>query len=209
MYLYLFGLIVGGILLGASILLGGKDSDGDGHADGDADKDKGGIDKGLDKGMDKALDKGAESGGGHGAFDAFLWSFASIRFWTFFLAFFGMTGLALTALDTSTLVTLFAAIGMGLVTGLGAVQIIRALAADTTTSSARSSDYIGKTVKVRVPLEKGTQGQVRLQVKGSTVDVLATTDENDGFKSGEEALIIEMDGHTARIARVGERGSTS
>ena len=206
--MYLFGLIVGGILLGASILLGGKDSDGDGHADGDADKDKGGIDKALDKGIDKGLGAG-ESEGGQGTFDAFLWTFASIRFWTFFLAFFGMTGLALTALDTSTLVTLFAAIGMGLVTGVGAVQIIRALAADTTSSSARSSDYVGKTVKVRVPFEKGAQGQVRVQVKGSTVDVLATTDDDTPFKSGEEALIIEMDGTTARVARVGDRSSTS
>ena len=186
-YLYLFGLIVGGILLGASILLGGKDSDG-------GDKDTGGD---KDSGADK--DTGAE--GGHGSFDAFLWSIKSIRFWTFFLAFFGLTGLALTGLGTEQIVTLLAAIGMGLVTGFGAVAIIRALASDTTTSSVSSGDYVGKTVKVRVPFEKGKQGQIRVHVKGSTMDMIATTDDDGAFKSGDEAMIVEMDGNTARVSK--------
>ncbi len=194
-YLYLFGLIVGGILLGASILLGGKEAGGDhGDAGGEADADHG----------DGGADKEVAHEGGHGSFDSFLWIFASVRFWTFFLAFFGMTGLALTALDVSTLATLLSAIGMGGGCGLAAVYAIRALTSSSSSSAASADEYVGKTVKVRVSIPEGKQGKVRLQLRGSTVDVLAVTDEAGGLQTGEEALIIEMDGNTARVARVND-----
>lgn len=211
-YLYLFALIVGGVLLGASILLGGGDhdvdSDGDLHLDFDAD-----ADADLDGDLHAEADADAAAGpdadhaldvGGHGGADFFLWSFRSIRFWTFFLAFFGLTGLALTwlGLVDSQWLGLGLAVGMGTLTGFGAAAVLRALGTDTAANVASSSDYIGKTAKVVVPVKKGGVGKVRVQLRGTTVDVLATTDE-DAFGSRDEAMIIEMDETgRARIARV-------
>lgn len=213
-YTYLFSLIVGGVLLGASVLLGGHDDADIGDADigdggdlghggiGDADFDldadaDGEFGKG-DLGKDIAID-------GFGA-DFFLWTFRSVRFWTFFLAFYGMTGLALGGLDlVGPMTALAAAIGMGSASGLSASAAIRVLAADTSGKAASSSDYIGKTVRVVVPVEGEGAGKVRLKLKGQTVDVVATTDDGDSFASDEEAIIIEMDGTRARIARIEPR----
>lgn len=208
-YLYLFALIVGGVLLGASILLGGDhdagaDADGDLHLDtdlgADADAD---ADAGSDADAGHELTHG-DAVGGHGSADFFLWSFRSIRFWTFFLAFFGLTGLALTwlGLVESQWLGLALAVGMGGLTGLGAAAVLRALGTDQSATVASSADYVGKTARVVVPVRKGGVGKVRIQLRGTTVDVLATTDEEE-FSSRDEALIIEMDETgRARIARV-------
>ncbi len=184
-YVYLFGLIVGGVLLGSSLLLGGH---GEAGADGDADG-EGGLDKSI----------GVEGGGA----DFLLWRFKSIRFWTFFLAFFGLTGVLLEGLGLvpSAFLTLAAALGMGGLAGFGATEAIRRLSADTSGLAADSDDYVGKSVRVIVPVKEGGTGKVRLQLKGSTVDVLAEGVEGD-FAAQEEAIIVEMSGTKARIARL-------
>jgi membrane protein implicated in regulation of membrane protease activity len=217
-YFYLFAVIVGGVLLGASILLGGDhdsdaDADLDAHADfgahGDLDIDADGdVSADHDMDLDHDAGEGAHGDGGvaHGGLDYFLWSFKSVRFWTFFLAFFGLTGLALDGLGlvSSWPIALGLAIAMGALSGLGATAAIRMLASDESGAVASSSDYVGKTVRVIVPVEKDGTGKVRLQLKGNTVDVLATTDEAESFASRDEAMIIEMDGTKARIARVND-----
>lgn len=190
-YVYLFALILGGVLLGASILLGGKDFDADVDVDADADADAGGH----------AIDKDVVLDGGDIGF--FLWTFRSIRFWTFFLAFFGVTGLILRGLELvdSDWVGLGLALGMGAASGLGAAGAIRWLSQDESGAAASSRDYIGKSARVLVPVKKSGLGKVRVRIKGHTVDVLAVTDD-ESIGKGEEALIIEMDGEKARIARV-------
>jgi len=202
-YLYLFALIVGGVLLGASILLGGDhDGDADFDLDGDGDLD-------LDGDADADFGEGGDAAA-HGDFDVhgapgFLWSaFKSVRFWTFFLAFFGLTGLTLDGLGLvgTWPLTLLAAVGMGLASGMGAVAIIRSLASDDSGAVASESDYLGKTARVLVPVTREGVGKVRVQIKGSTVDVLATTDEDAPVQAREEVMIIEMDGTRARVARV-------
>jgi membrane protein implicated in regulation of membrane protease activity len=192
-YLYLFGLIVGGVLLGSSLLLGGHgDADGPDGADADAEA---GLDKEFSK--DLAVD-------GAGA-DFLLWRFKSVRFWTFFLAFFGLTGVLLEGLGLTSAawVTLLSSFGMGSVAGFGATEAIRRLTADTSGKAADSNDYVGKSVRVIVPVKPGGTGKVRLQLKGSTVDVLAEGIEGE-FASQDEAIIVEMSGTTARIARLEE-----
>lgn len=204
-YLYLFALIVGGVLLGASILLGGDhdsdaDAEGDLHAGVDVDLD---ADADVEGGHDLAHDHDPGVGG-HGGADFFLWSFRSIRFWTFFLAFFGLTGLALTwlGLVDSQWLGLGLAVGTGALTGLGAAAVLRSLGTDETANVASSADYIGRTGKVVLPVRRGGVGKVRVQLRGTTVDVLATTDEEE-FSPRDEAMIIEMDeSGRARIARV-------
>lgn len=206
-YIYLASLIVGGVLLGASILLGGHDDadldvEGDADLDLDADAD---LDVEAEGGLDKDLDVG-----GHGDLSGILFSFLSLRFWTFFLAFFGLTGLVLGGLDlvSSPWLGLGLALGMGLGTGFGAMTIIRRLQSDTAGHAVSSSDYVGKTARVVVPFEgqKGV-GKVRVDIKGNTVDLLASGLEDDGYDSKEEVLIIEMEGSRARVARMDGGGA--
>ncbi len=198
LYLYLFSLIVGAVLLGGSILLGGKGAD----ADGDVDLDAGGdldADADLDGGVDKDV-----SVGGHGDFSGFLTTFLSLRFWTFFLAFFGLTGLVLDlfALVGSPWITLALALAMGLGTGAGAMAALRKLAGETSGKAVESGDYIGKTARVVVPFGAAGVGKVRVEIKGNSVDLLASGVEEDAFEGRDEVLIVEMEGARARVARV-------
>jgi hypothetical protein len=183
-YHYVNSLVLGGVLLGTSLLLGG-------HDDADADVDS----------ADGAADHHGHLGDVGG--DLLLWMFRSVRFWTFFLAFFGLTGVILDGLGVvaSRFVSLVLALGVGLLAGGGATALIRVLSVDQTGAAPESQDYVGKSVRVVVPVSREGTGQVRLQLKGNTVDVLATTDE-ESFGANDEAIIIEMEGTKARIARV-------
>lgn len=206
-YLYLFSLIVGFVLLGASILLGGSDDadlDGEFDADVDADMDLE-VDGGFDKDLGAEID--VDSDGGHGDVSGFLLTFVSLRFWTFFLAFFGLTGIVLDGLDlvSSALVGLGAAVGMGFASGYGAVSVFRKLGADTTGAATGSNDYIGKTARVMVPFSHEGVGKIRVDVRGNQVDLLASGLDEGAFEGREEVLIVEMDGPRARVARLSDK----
>ena len=201
-YVYLFSLIVGGILLGASIFLGGDHGDADADIDVDAD---GGFDVDAEGVKDLHLDRGV---GDHGA-PFLLWALTSLRFWTFFLAFFGLTGLVFQGLGLIAAwpITLALSVGMGSLVGYLATGIIRWLAEDRSGQVAGASDFVGKSARVLIPVQGSSAGKVRLQLKGSTVDVLAVTEEGENFAAQEEALIIDMDGTRARIARIQSKDS--
>jgi hypothetical protein len=191
-YLYLFAFGLGGVLLLGSIVIGDKDTGGDGGDSGDG---------GDASTQAQHFDHGV--GEGHGALAGLFTAFLSLRFWMFFLAFFGLTGLVLDGLDLveSPTIALVAAIGMGILTGQGTVAVFRNLAHSETSTAASSADYIGRSGRVMVGFAPGDLGKVRLTLKGTTVDVLATTEEERGFTSGEEALVIAMNDTTAVVAR--------
>jgi hypothetical protein len=199
---YVFSLVLGGVLLGGSMVLGGKDADhggGDheahGGGEGDADADAGTSGQGL---------QGVHAhGASHGSEAGLFATFLSLRFWTFFLAFFGLTGLTFTWLGAGPGGLLGAALAAatGAGTGLAADRVVRLLAQDRSAAVAGSSDYIGLTARVLVPLRPGQPGKIRLQLRGTTVDVLATSDEPEGADTGSSVLVLQMDGPQAVVAR--------
>ncbi|HJL14005.1 MAG TPA: NfeD family protein [Sandaracinaceae bacterium LLY-WYZ-13_1] len=201
-YIYLASLIVGGVLLGASILLGGHD-DADLEAGGDVDVD-GDLDLDADADADADVEGGLDQDLAHGDLSGILFSFLSLRFWTFFLAFFGLTGLVLGGLNlvSSEWLALGLALAMGLSTGFGAMTLIRKLQSDTTGRAVSSSDYVGKTARVLVPFESDGVGKVRVDIKGSSVDLLASGLDEAEYGGKDEVVIVEMDGSRARVARL-------
>lgn len=203
-YLYLFSFALGGILLLASILLGDKDGgahDADGGADGGA---GGGADADADTetGGSQGIDHGVADA--HGSIAGLFTAFLSLRFWMFFLAFFGLTGLALDGLDLveSSVVALALSLGMGLLTGQVTVAVFRSLSASETSTAAGAHDYVGKSGRVLVSFGPGSLGKLRITLKGTTVDVLATSDDERPFATGDEAMVIQMNETTAVVARV-------
>ena len=186
---YLIALIVGGVLVAVS-LVGGDHHDAGGHTldgDGDAAAD------------DAAVDHGS-------AFDALLsWlPLSSLRFWTFFAAFFGLTGTALSLLASAgPVATAFAAVATGYGAGIALTRAMRALQAGSSDSSLALDDLIGATAKVLVPVAAGRTGKVRLHLKDRTIDLLADTQEAEELAAGESALVIAVPGDgRAVIARV-------
>lgn len=181
--IFLIALVVGAGLLLFSLFAsgdGGGKPEIDGHADLDADHDHD-HDGGLDAG-------------------ALAWlPLASLRFWTFFLAFFGATGTALTFIepDLGAWVLLAIAVAMGYVCGAAAVSVFRYMRRSQTTSGLAVDDYIGETAVVRVSVARGKTGKVRLEIKGRTLDLLAETEEETPFAAREPAMIyaVNEQGH--------------
>ena len=201
-YLYLASLIFGGVLLGASLLLGGHDDlDADVSADMGGDVDLGDVD--MDADLELEGDAEAEHGGFASAgADFFLWPLRSIRFWTFFTAFFGMTGVAFSSLGLAgPILTLVLALSVGILSGGAASAIIRRFSSDDTGRAPQSSDYVGKMARVVVPVNREGVGKVRVRVGGQLVDVLAVTDD-EKLTSEDDVIVIEMDGTRARVARL-------
>lgn len=215
-FAYAFSLALGGVLLGASILLGGQDdadadaggadfdadvdvdADFDFDADADLDVDAGGVD--LDHGTQALVHV---SDAAHGDAAGFLTAFLSLRFWTFALTFFGLTGVVLTGLAlASSGAAAGLAIAMGIGTGQGAVAAFRALGNTKESEAATTRDYVGLTGRVLLGFGPGQKGKIRVVVKNTTVDLLATSDEKVPFETGDQALVVQLEGHTAIVAHV-------
>lgn len=200
--IYLAALIVGFGTIALQLLMAGS---GDGDADGDS-----GAGAGADAGAadadgadldgadaDGAADAhgGAGDGGGHGhshAETGFLPIFLSLRFWTFSLLAFGLSGTLMHFIGlASGPVTLGIALGLGFCSGLLAAWTVRALGQAQVNSAGSSRDAIGQVGKVLVPLKRGGRGKVRIELKGQTLDFLVTTDEA-ALNAGDLVLVEDV-----------------
>src|SRR5690242_10331405 len=142
---YLITLIVGGGLLAVTLLAGGH-GDAHGHVGGDG---HGGVDAHGDQA---------------GAADALLgWMpVTSLRFWTFFAAFFGLTGTLLTTwVETAFVPALAMSIAAGYLSGLAMDRAMRVLRRTDADSSVGERDLVGAAVEVLVPVASGKTGKVR------------------------------------------------
>jgi membrane protein implicated in regulation of membrane protease activity len=193
--IYLGSLILGGGLLVVSALLGGKDTGGHDH---DADHD---ADHGADADHDADHDHGHEvSYAQLGTSDALWMPLLSMRFWTFFLAFFGLMGLLLQGMTKLGLigapwgVSLGMAIGAGAIAGYLISNILRRLKRERVNSEVvPETDYEGKAGEVLLDVAPGDPGLVRLEVKGVSIDVtaLALDEQTPRLKRGSKVIVLE------------------
>jgi len=174
--LYIAALIVGAGTLSLQLLLAGSD----GHA---------GVDH---------HDAGVHAGHGDTGFLPIL---LSLRFWIYGLLAFGMVGTLLHYLELAgSLLTLIAAIGIGLLSGFVASYSLRLLAASDTSSGAEAADAVGQLGRVLISCRRGERGKVRIELRGQSVDFIATTDE-DELEGGARVLVEEVRGGTLHVSR--------
>lgn len=129
---------------------------------------------------------------------------SSLRFWTFFTTFFGLTGAVLEGFGLVGLIpAMILALSMGAATGTAATVILRRLAAATTGAAPTGRDFVGQSCRVLVPIRRGGLGKIRVQIQGTTVDMLASSDDEE-IAAGELALIIELRETTAVVVRQGQ-----
>jgi membrane protein implicated in regulation of membrane protease activity len=132
--------------------------------------------------------------------------FLSLRFWTFFSAFFGLTGLTLTLLSLSSPpVALAAAVGVGIVSGVGVTSLFRAVKGAQVDSSVEVEDLQGAVGRVLVPIDVGSEGLVRVKVKGAVKDLRAVTDDGAPITRGASALVLLVRDGVARVTATGDR----
>lgn len=176
---YLTSLIVGGSLLSISLFAGG-------HGDVDAD---GGV-EGHDAHDGDVKDGDAPTSGAaldvlHGWLPV-----TSMRFWTFFLAFFGLVGTALLlASPLSVALTAIPAAGVGYLSGVVAVRVLRALAGQQIGTTLAAGDLVGEVGQLLLPVGPGQPGKMRLQVAGRTVELVAES-EDETLDIGDSAVVL-------------------
>jgi hypothetical protein len=198
---YVGALIVGGGLLAASALLGGHGHDG-------------GVEHEVAHEADHEADHEAEGehdgDGDHvSAGDALWLPVLSVRFWTFFLAFFGLTGALLEGLRRVGLVgapspvvaVLAAVIGAG--AGYAVSRLVHALKRERVSSEVvPESDYAGKAGEVLLDVAPGDPGLVRLDVKGVSIDLpaVAADGETPRMRRGCQVIVLAYAGGKVQVA---------
>ena len=194
--IYLASLAFGGVLLVASLVIG-HDGDGDADFDGHPDLD-------LDVDVDLASEGHAPDHGDIDALGGIFGALKSIRFWTFFSAFFGLTGTVFEGLELmdDEFVVLALALVVGILAGATIVTALRKLRAGEHGHVEGSSDYVGKSGEIRVRTSSESPGTIRMELRGRTIDLMASTEETEPIAPGEQALVIEMRGTTAVVTRL-------
>ncbi len=119
----------------------------------------------------------------------------SLKFWTFGICFFGLTGLILSnlAVPLPAVIVAIAAVLMGILCGGLVSGSLRALRHQKVDSLVRSADLVGIAGTVEVPFNATSRGKVRLHIKGSILDLIAYTDEAREFQTGEQVLVVGID----------------
>jgi len=125
----------------------------------------------------------------------------SLRFWTFAALAFGLSGALLHFFHLAPLAIVpFLALAMGLGSGWFAAWSFRALVKTATQSGASAGDAVGKLGRVLVSCQRGSRGKVRLELRGQSVDFLATTDE-EAIEPGASVLVEEVREGEVHVSR--------
>lgn len=176
MPLYIMAAILGGGLVLVSIFAG-ADHDHDHEFSADHDADHGGVEHGD------------------------LWiPFLSLRFWTYFLMAFGITGILLVQFaGTVEPVTATWASVTGVIVGLAVSYVMHLAKKMQTEDVTQSADFLGREATVIVPIRPHLEGKIRVEVKGQLIELLALPFEEREIAREEIVVIVSMDNDRARV----------
>jgi membrane protein implicated in regulation of membrane protease activity len=110
-----------------------------------------------------------------------------------------ITGFGFAGTTFTLLLALASGLGAGVVAGL----TFRALRKANASTSASLDETVGQIGRVLLPCAKGKVGKVRLELKGQSVDVLATTGDEE-IPIGKRVVIQEVRGGIAHVTRAPE-----
>ena len=187
MSIYLAAMGFGLVLLVSTIFLGDSDLDADTDLDMDPNID---FDAEVDFTVDGAGELDALNTAEKKSKVRFI-PFLSIRFWTFGLTIFGVTGFILVKMDQSTAVHVSLAVAMGLLVGWAAALIFHQLKNTTVDSSTNTDQLAGHQGEVTLTIRPEGAGKVRIQSKEQYLELLATTTHPDALQIGEKVLVLK------------------
>ena len=135
---------------------------------------------------------------GDGGFGIGIAPVTSLRFWVFLFAFGGGAGYALTKMGSSEVVAALGALGVGWAAGAIAVVVVKKISKDSVSSGVETTELVGLTGTLTLPVGPGKPGKVRVDIKGRSEDFVASLVEDGAeLPTGAQVLIVEE----------GERGS--
>jgi len=128
----------------------------------------------------------------------------STRSVTYGLFAFGFVGTCLHALRLAGgPATLAVAAAAGAAVTLAVGTTLRSLSDPAASGEAALLEARGRSGRVLVPLSRDQRGKVRVQIKGQTVDLLATTSGGE-LKAGAEVVVLEVHGDVAEVVAAPE-----
>jgi hypothetical protein len=182
---YLISLIVGAFFILLSIFGVGEHDD---------------VDAGGDVDHDSEWDSQLDFGSGNIGFVDLL----SIRALFLFAAFFGLTGVSLSALGGSEPITGVLATGTGLLIGLGGNFVIKKFAYEAVSSQVTPADLEGRTAKVLLPFSGDENGKILLNAGGKRIQMTARLFEGESTDSvgeHEEVVVVRINGRIAEVLK--------
>lgn len=210
--LYVGCLILGGVFVTLSILSGFGDADADFEIDADMDADfdldvDADVDADFDADVDADVDVDADADA-QGEVDVVTMSrpryrpWLSFRFYTYALAFFGLTGLFMTWMGRGEeLFGISMSALMGLFAGLSASYLVYYTNRDSAAARpAGERDFLGAQAEVLLPIQKGERGRVRVRLHGRTVDMRAETEDEDVVLDlGDPCFVLDIEDGIAKV----------
>lgn len=178
---YAGALVFGGIFVAASALGFDKDHEAEVHADAHLDGAEAHVDS----------EAGAHEGG-VGEVGAFAATFFSLRFWTFALTSFGLTGALLELFGVSPLLSIPAALVSGFAIGLAVATVFRLANRRSVGTIADVRSLLGREGTVLLAIAADKPGKIRVQHDGQSLDLLARTREPRRLERGEKVLVVDM-----------------
>ncbi|MGD1952226.1 MAG: NfeD family protein [Leptolyngbyaceae cyanobacterium] len=204
--IYWFCFVIGGVFVAIATLGGAGDADFDADFDADADFD---VDLDADADFDADLDGDAPDAGFDAQVDtdlqllrkvkgAYVFSLnilTSFQFWTVGGFLFGLTGLSLGWVQSSwsASIIFIAALIMGILLGGTLAVVLRQLARRHADSLVRTEDFAGRVGVVELPFDATSKGKVRLELRGSTLHMMALTDDTKQFAPGDKVLVVNVE----------------
>jgi membrane protein implicated in regulation of membrane protease activity len=193
---YWFTLGFGGVFLLVTVFLG-HDSDTDGHDFGSVDTVDGNITTG-DVGHLHGT-HGTMGDATHPPVMDVFFFLLSLRFWAFFTAFFGLTGVGGSYLVDGWISTLVMAILMGLIAGFSASYLFKYLSRGNVSSDVNLQEAVGQRALITVPLGPGDPGKAKLVIKGQIIELKAICEAAE-CPIGAQVTITEFRNNTFTVA---------
>ena len=182
---YLFCVALGGILILASILFGDADIEADVDVDVDAD-------------LDQEI--------------SVEWSvlpFGSLRFWTFLVECFGLTGALLTLVGIPSAWTVGISLLMGSTMGWLAFQFFRWLAREEVSADTRLERLAGEEANCMVAIRGEGKGKIRISSLAEQVDILARSKDRRDIERGTKVLVVSIQDGVAEVTNLGPGNPTT
>ncbi len=147
------------------------------------------------------VDAGGDGHDDHNGHDWQVWvPFFSLRFWTYLLGAFGLTGLLLERLSAVPTASIPGfAVATGVVCGFGITMLVRLMRRAESNTNAGVKDMLGIEGQILVAVRPGQLGKIRCRIKGDLLDLIAISDDGVTIETGQSAIVVAIEGHQARV----------
>ncbi|MCG3193213.1 MAG: hypothetical protein DIJKHBIC_02463 [Thermoanaerobaculia bacterium] len=123
----------------------------------------------------------------------------SLRFWTYSLGAFGMTGTALSLLGTSPALHVPLSLAMGFGVGTVVCWVFRKLQKGSAAAPVDSSSVLGTEGEVVLPLLPGKVGKIRVRLANQDLEFLARSGEDAALETRKKVVVVRMENGVAEV----------